>query len=142
MVRNMFMSFTRYDLSRVGRHRMNLRFKNRLRTRWGKSNTQIGRLDRRLARNHTSQQHAGAEGQYRSPWQSQSKKTLGELLQDKPSDAAFTHGTHDQGPHEHPRCHHACSGTPHQFTTNCGGNQRIFSSGQLSQFMDQNQSAC
>src|SRR3989344_3669711 len=83
MVRNMFMSFTRYDLSRVGRHRMNLRFK----TEYGledihrtlKLEDLIAVLSEIIHLNNTP----GAEPDNIDHLGNRRVKTLGELLQDK-----------------------------------------------------------
>src|SRR3989338_3398049 len=83
MVRNMFMSFARYDLSRVGRHRMNLRFHTEYAldeaNRTLKLEDLIAVIREIIKLNNTP----GAEPDNIDHLGNRRVKTLGELLQDK-----------------------------------------------------------
>ena len=83
MVTNMFSSFTRYDLSRVGRHRMNIRFQENYpldeKNRTLKSSDIINVLKEIIRLNNTPE----AEPDNIDHLGNRRVKTLGELLQDK-----------------------------------------------------------
>src|SRR3989338_5371993 len=83
MVKNMFMSFSRYDLSRVGRHRMNLRFQTDYALtdehRTLKLDDLVAVLSEIIRLNNTP----GAEPDNIDHLGNRRVKTLGELLQDK-----------------------------------------------------------
>jgi len=137
MIKNMFFNFSRYDLSRVGRHRMNQRFENnydlveehRVIKAEDIANTmkEIIRLNNDPGAEEDNIDHLG----------NRRVKTLGELLQDKirvsfsrieriAKDRMSTIDTETLMPSQ--------LINPRPFTAAV---KEFFSSGQLSQFMDQ-----
>ena len=83
MVRNMFMSFSRYDLSRVGRHRMNLRFTTNYELDEAHRTLKLEDLIAVLREIITLNNTPGAEADNIDHLGNRRVKTLGELLQDK-----------------------------------------------------------
>ena len=137
MVRNMFMSFTRYDLSRVGRHRMNLRFK----TEYGledihrtlKLEDLIAVLSEIIRLNNTP----GAEPDNIDHLGNRRVKTLGELLQDK---LRLAFSRMERTIKDRMSTLEVDTILPAQLINSrpiVAAIKEFFSSGQLSQFMDQ-----
>ncbi len=137
MVKNMFMGFARYDLSRVGRHRMNLRFKTDYPldelNRTLKLEDLIAVLREIITLNNTP----GAEPDNIDHLGNRRVKTLGELLQDKLR-LAFTRM--ERTIKDRMSTMEADSIVPAQLINSrpvVAAIKEFFSSGQLSQFMDQ-----
>src|SRR3989344_3783500 len=83
MVRNMFMSFSRYDLSRVGRHRMNLRFATNHELNEDNRTLKLEDLIAVMREIIKLNNMPGAEPDNIDHLGNRRVKTLGELLQDK-----------------------------------------------------------
>ncbi len=137
MVRNMFMSFTRYDLSRVGRHRMNLRFKTDYAldeaNRTLKLEDLIAVLREIIHLNNTS----GAEADNIDHLGNRRVKTLGELLQDK---LRMAFSRMERTIKDRMSTLDVTTLVPGQLINSrpiVAAIKEFFSSGQLSQFMDQ-----
>src|SRR3989344_1820746 len=137
MVRNMFMSFSRYDLSRVGRHRMNLRFNPEFALeeahRTLKLEDLIAVLREIIKLNNTP----GADADNIDHLGNRRVKTLGELLQDK---LRLAFSRMERTIKDRMSTIELDTIVPAQLVNSrpiVASIKEFFSSGQLSQFMDQ-----
>ena len=137
MVKNMFMSFARYDLSRVGRHRMNLRFKTDYaldeENRTLKLEDLIAVLREIILLNNTP----NAEPDNIDHLGNRRVKTLGELLQDK---LRLAFSRMERTIKDRMSTLDMETVVPGQLINSrpiVAAIKEFFSSGQLSQFMDQ-----
>ena len=137
MVKNMFMGFSRYDLSRVGRHRMNLRFKTDYALDEANRTLKLEDLLAVLREIVRLNNMPGAEPDNIDHLGNRRVKTLGELLQDKLR-LAFTRM--ERTIKDRMSTMEADSILPAQLINSrpiVAAIKEFFSSGQLSQFMDQ-----
>lgn len=137
MVKNMFSSFARYDLSRVGRHRMNLRFNTDYKLdeehRTLKVEDLVSVLREIIRLNNTP----GAEADNIDHLGNRRVKTLGELLQDK---LRLAFSRMERTIKDRMSTLEVGSIVPAQLINSrpiVAAIKEFFSSGQLSQFMDQ-----
>ncbi|MEK7582936.1 MAG: DNA-directed RNA polymerase subunit beta [Patescibacteria group bacterium] len=137
MVRNMFMSFSRYDLSRVGRHRMNLRFKTTHELDEANRTLKLEDLIAVLREIITLNNTPGADADNIDHLGNRRVKTLGELLQDK---LRLAFSRMERTIKDRMSTLEVESILPAQLVNSrpvVAAIKEFFSSGQLSQFMDQ-----
>src|SRR3989344_4393616 len=137
MVKNMFMSFARYDLSRVGRHRMNQRFATDYpldeENRTLKKEDLVAVLREIIKLNNDPQ----AQPDNIDHLGNRRVKTLGELLQDK---LRLAFSRMERTIKDRMSTIELETAVPAQFVNSrpiVAGVKEFFSSGQMSQFMDQ-----